>query len=414
LIEILKVNNGVAYMKSVLEDMTRCVGCTACSVGCPFGCISMTEDKEGFLISQIDQKKCTDCGTCLRVCPILNNCRQPFQAHAYAAWSTDEALRMNSSSGGLFSVIAGKVLEMGGYVFGAAFNEDFSVSHRWCRNIEDLDLLRRSKYVQSNMGQAYKEAEAALKAGAHVLFTGTPCQIAGLKTYLRKEYDNLLTMDIACHGVPSPKVWEMYLKFMQSKYNSAVRSISFRDKKYGWTNASISIDFESGEHYSEGLLNDPYYNGFGKSLFNRRSCFDCRFRHKQTAADITLADFWGIEKFGENDEPLSKAISDNKGISLVLINTEKGGKMLESISDRINLRKMDYEKSVSGNPRLITSAGMPKARDSFFRDLEKGDTFEKLAGRYMNAKGMKQKIKMLLKSILSPKMVERLNKLRMK
>lgn len=399
-------------MISVLEDMTQCVGCTACYHRCPSGCIDMVEDKEGFLSSQIDQEKCTDCGTCRLVCPVLNNNTKPLQTKAYAAWSIDDELRMESSSGGLFSIIAEEVITKGGHVFGAAFRDDFSVGHCSCHDFDNLDSLRRSKYVQSDMAHAYKEAETLLKNNVPVLFTGTPCQIAGLKCFLRKEYENLTTVDIACHGVPSPKVWSMYLEYMQEKNKSGIKALSFRNKKNGWTHATMSIDFESGNNYSETLLRDPYYNGFGKSLFTRKSCFHCQFRHMNTAADITLADFWGIEKFQEGDESLGKAISDNKGISLVLVNTLKGSKVLESISGKVILKERDYEESISGNPRLISSNAIPKARAHFFRDLEQGHSFEKLSGRYMTATGLKQKIKTLLKSILSPKMVNRLNKMR--
>lgn len=399
-------------MKAVLEDMTQCVGCTACSHRCPSGCITMVADEEGFLSSQIDQTKCTDCRTCRRVCPVLNNNPQPFKKKAFAAWSPDDALRMNSSSGGMFSVIASEIIQTGGHVFGAAFREDFSVAHRSSSSLEGLDALRRSKYVQSDMGQAFKEAESLLKSGVPVLFSGTPCQIAGFRSFLRKDYDQLLTLDIACHGVPSPKVWSMYLDYMKNRFKSTIQAVSFRNKENGWTKAAMAIAFQDGRHYSESLMKDPYFNGFGKSLFTRNSCFDCQFRHARSAADITLADFWGIEKLVEKDEAMNRAIADNKGISLVLANTEKGRMMVLGLQDKVLLREKDYDAAIAGNPRLVSSSARPKARTAFFRDLSSGQSFEKLAGRYMNATGLKQRIINLLKSILSPKLVARLNKMR--
>ncbi|NLH96067.1 MAG: 4Fe-4S dicluster domain-containing protein, partial [Clostridiaceae bacterium] len=215
---------------------------------------------------------------------------------AFACWSKNDAIREKSSSGGIFSELAAKTLEDGGVVFGAAFDSDFSVRHRCIENIDDLDELRRSKYVQSEIGESFKEAEKYLEEGRKVLFCGTPCQIAGLKAYLGKEYDNLTTCDIACFGVPSPKVWRMFLDYLEDRYGGGITSVSFRDKSTGWRESSVRITFDNGAKYMVSVKKELYLMGYFKNLFTRKSCFDCRFKVHTSHADLTLADFWGIEK----------------------------------------------------------------------------------------------------------------------
>ena len=222
---------------------------------------------------------------------------------AFACRSKSDAVRGKSSSGGVFSELAAKTLEDGGVVFGAAFDEEFNVKHRCIENIGDLDELRRSKYVQSEIGESFKEAEKYLEEGRKVLFCGTPCQIAGLKAYLGKEYDNLTTCDIACFGVPSPKVWRMFLDYLEDRYGGGITSVSFRDKSTGWRESSVRITFDNGAKYMVSVKKELYLMGYFKNLFTRKSCFDCRFKVHNSHADLTLADFWGIEKLEDPGKP---------------------------------------------------------------------------------------------------------------
>ena len=231
-----------------IENKTKCSGCHACANACPKNCISMTSDEEGFWYPQVDKSKCIDCGLCEKICPIIHKW-QPDNSRtttAMAAINTNEEIRLKSSSGGLFTLIAENIIDQGGVVFGAAFTDDFkSVRHICVDNIADLDKLRGSKYVQSKIGDTYKQAKEYLDSGRKVLFTGTPCQLGGLYSYLRKPYENLFTQDIICHGVPSPMVWERYVDFREKKSASSTQRMFFRHKKYGWKTFAVLFEFSN-------------------------------------------------------------------------------------------------------------------------------------------------------------------------
>jgi coenzyme F420-reducing hydrogenase beta subunit len=245
-----------------------------------------------------------------------------------------------------------------------------------------------------------------LKAGTSVLFTGTPCQIAGLTAFLGTEFENLLTIDLACHGVPSPKIWSMYLEYLKDNYKSSITQISFRNKKDGWSKSSMKIDFENGKTYIENVYKETYFIGFGKGIYNRECCFKCNFKLKNTKADITLADFWGIEKLQGIDA------SDNKGVSLLVVNTALGSAALSQIANNITIQERTFDEAVKGNPRLLTSCNMPVSRVEFFNAVKKGASFQKLRQKHMNNYSLTYKIKVAAKSIVSPKVIETLNKLR--
>ena len=320
-----------------IKDKKDCCGCEACVQRCPKSCITMREDNEGFLYPEIDKDICIDCGLCEKVCPVINQAEERKPLAVYAAKHRDEQIRMASSSGGVFTAIAECVIDEGGVVFGARFNQDWDVVHSYTETKGGLAAFRRSKYVQSRIGESYKEAESFLKSGRKVLFAGTPCQVAGLKCFLRKEYVNLLTVDFICHGVPSPGVWKQYLKkeiarqcdrentvssHSTHEKNVRIESISFRDKRFGWKKYNFVLTFSttSGEGrkksvlFSEPLNKNIFLQGFLSNLYLRPSCHSCPVRGFRSQSDMTIGDFWGVQK-------VLPEFDDDKGISVMLVHS---------------------------------------------------------------------------------------------
>lgn len=376
-------------------EIRLCTGCAACSEVCPQSAVVMVPNDEGFLCPQINAELCNDCGLCRKTCPVNEAAKDVDPQHmVYACFSKDENTRSKSSSGGVFSQLARSVLINNGVVFGAGFDEAFRVRHSFIEKEEELDGLRRSKYVQSDTGRTFIEARSFLKEGKKVLFCGTPCQIAGLKAFLNREYENLLTCDLACHGVPSPKVWDMYLDFIRGKYKSSIAAVSFRDKSTGWNNSCMKINFKDGSQYIDLVKKETFFIGFGKSVFNRSSCYECKFRIRNTKADITLADFWGIDKQNDSD------FNDNRGVSLVITHTAAGQKALLQINEEICMKQRTLDEAVKYNPRLVSSVEEPSGRKSFFNDMRVGYGFDRLRKKYMDNFSIKYRIKCLLKLIL--------------
>lgn len=356
-----------------INEKETCTGCHACATKCPKQCIKMINDTEGFWYPQINQEECIDCGLCEKVCPIITPLKfeDHFNPVAYACYNTDEKMRLESSSGGVFILIAEAVLKQGGVVFGAGFDKDFNICHQSVEHVEDLDKLRMSKYVQSKIGETYKEAEAFLKENRMVLFTGTPCQIGGLKAYLGKPYDNLVTQDIICHGVPSPMVWESYLAFRKkSDGGCAARRIAFRRKDFGWKRYSVSISYGNDTEYRQDLTQDLFMKGFLRDLYLRPSCHACAFKSVKRHSDITLADFWGIEN-------ILPEMFDDKGTSLVLIQSEKGKTLFKSIEKDLICQSVDMDEALKYNPAAIRPAPTPKNRQLFFQRFDK-EPFDKI------------------------------------
>ncbi len=387
-------------MTRIVNEDRLCTGCSACSQICPCGAIAMEADDEGFLFPRIDENRCNGCGLCSRTCPV-SKCSGNVGAtpvyngkKAFACRSLNDGTRERSSSGGIFSELADKTLRSGGVVFGAAFDGDFNVRHAFTENIEGLDELRRSKYVQSAAGNTFRLAKEFLDAGREVLYCGTPCQIAGLKSFLGKGYEKLTACDLACFGVPSPKVWQMYLGFLKDRHKSGIKGISFRDKSGGWKEYRMRISFANGGEYLVKAKDELYFIGFGKNIFSRRSCFDCRFRMQNSAADITLADFWGIDK-------MSTGISDdNMGISLAITHTVNGENALAAIGSTVAMTECDAAEAVRYNPRLVSSASEPAGRASFFADMKNGYSFDMLRRKYMDNFSIKYKLKRMIKKVL--------------
>lgn len=358
-----------------IEDKSQCCGCSACMQRCPKQCISMEEDDEGFLYPIVNKEQCVNCGLCEKVCPVINqeNPRTPLKV--YAAENVDETIRRSSSSGGIFTLLAEQTIKDGGVVFGACWDEDWNVAHSYAECVEDLSMFRSSKYLQSRIGDSYKQAEKFLKAGRKVMFTGTPCQIAGLKHFLRKEYDNLLAVDVVCHSVPSPGVWQQYLseKLQSLKWKKQnVRHISFRDKSTGWKNYSFLIEDKDGSVYSELGSKNLFMRGFLADLYTRPSCHACPAKELKSGSDMTLGDFWGIES-------LKPEIDDDKGVSAVTVNTEKGREVLLNIG--VELHEATYDELTKRNSAMVRSASLNRKRVEFFLEGEQSlnDKVKKLA-----------------------------------
>lgn len=370
-----------------------CSGCSACANICPVNAISMRPDKEGFLYPEINFEKCIQCEKCRNICPVANKYKDTEQIpKVYSAVNNNEETRLNSSSGGLFTALAEKVIEDGGLVFGAGFGEHLKVVHKMCGDKNGLSELRGSKYVQSEIGNAYHETKEQLESGKKVLFVGTPCQIGGLLAYLGKPYENLITIDFICHGVPSPKVWEKFVSLKESKYASKAVSASFREKKDGWKPYYMSIKFENADEYSCVIPSDPYLRGFVSDLYLRPSCSNCSFKLIHRQSDITLADFWGIEK-------TESAFNDNKGVSLVMLHSEKGENLFDSVKPSINYNVQSFEFALEDNTSYYKSAKHSILRKQFFNDLNKkpiNKAIEKYCGNGIASKFRRKAAKIFI------------------
>lgn len=348
-----------------LIDKINCCGCEACVQACALNCITMEVDREGFWYPVVNGTICVNCGACDSACPMLNPKEKPEDISVYAARCVDVGLRQASSSGGVFSLLAEKVLEAGGTLFGAAFGGDFSVFHTMVRKTEELEILRGSKYVQSRIGNTYQQAEQFLKTGNPVLFTGTSCQVAGLKAYLGKEYDKLYTVDILCHGVPSPAVWEKYLQEQEIKNGSKIQDVSFRNKAHGWHRFSMRVQFENEKIYNKIHHDDAFMKLFLENICLRPSCYDCKFRESRSGSDLTIGDAWGIETW-------MPEMDDDRGTSVVVVNTEKGRQLLAEIQPEAEVCQVDIQRALNSNAVYHKSVKPHPKRDQFFAALEKG------------------------------------------
>jgi len=293
---------------------------------------------------------------------------------AYACRSIDQSVRLASSSGGLFTLIAEQIISNCGVVFGASFNKDFAVMHSYVETMERLEALRGSKYVQSKIDVSYKLTKEFLEHGKQVLFSGTPCQIAGLKSYLQQDYDNLFCVDIICHGVPSPKVWQKYVAYRENCSGALTQRISFRRKDRGWKRYSVSFSCENDTEYLQTHDKDLYMRAFLRDVCLRPSCYACSFKTLNRQSDITLADFWGIQN-------VLPEMDDDLGTSLVLLNSSSGKKMFEDIKNRISYKEVDLNQAITYNPAAVKSAMQNPKRRSFFNELERLP-FNKLVNKY--------------------------------
>ena len=361
----------------VLLDASNCCGCSACANICPHKAIIMVENSEGFLYPEIDETKCVNCGLCKKACPILNKNNSNFKKpDCYAAMADDE-LRKVSSSGGAFSIIAEYILGKNGYICGCTFDEkELKAKHIIINSKEDLPKLRGSKYVQSEIGSCYQEVKQLLENGSFVLFSGTPCQVAGLKSFLRKDYETLLTVDILCHGVPSPKVYRKYLNGLLQTRDEKVIKVNFRDKVRGWSPTLTNTTTTTTTTYSYTQVDDTYMQLFLSNISLRKNCTDCKFCTTQREGDFTIADFWGIEKY-------DKSLNDGKGTSLILLNNNIAKEIYKKIEENFKLSQpVPIKYAILGNRNLYAPHKVHPKREEFFQDLDRY-SLKQLVNKYL-------------------------------
>lgn len=385
-----------------IVDKSQCCGCNACIDICHKGAINLEVDIEGFWYPKVDVSKCVHCGLCEKVCPELqidklkkNDFFTP--AHTIAAINKNMKVRWDSTSGGVFSALAEYMYDQGGYVSGAVYNKDFSVRNFISNNEEDIESLRSSKYLQSNAKGLYREIRTLLKKGEKVLACGTPCQMAALRAYLMEDYENLIIVDFICRGVNSPKVYRKYLDSLERKYGGKVIYVKAKNKELGWRNLTRKVVFDNGKVYYGILMDDDFRRGYHTNVYCRPSCYVCKYKGFPRISDITIADYWGIEKIDKN-------LDNNIGTSMILLNSKKGIKYFENIKDKLEWEETSFESVIPGNAALLQPISSSTIdRRQFFEDLDNG-TFEEVTEKYFplnkNKLSIRRKIKSTLKEII--------------
>lgn len=356
-----------------LCEKELCTGCTACASVCPLGCITMQPDAEGFLRPVVEESRCTGCGLCGRVCPVLFSPDSTPMPQAFAAKNKDETVRGVSTSGGVFTLLAQYVLDRGGAVFGAAYDADFRVVHRLVERPEELHRLRGAKYAQSRLEGVFPQVKALLAEGRKVLFSGTPCQVAGLRSYLGRDDDNLLLVDLVCHGVPSPAVWERYLAWRSEQAAGGVRpaTVNLRSKDTGWSTYSVDIRWPYGKSYLASNREDPFIRAFVGDLCLRPSCHRCSCKGLTRCADFTLGDYWGVW-----DQLPS--MNDNGGTSIVLVHSQKAKVLWEELSPAMTVQAADARRCMEQNPAALQSAPLDRENRALFLHRYESEDFAAL------------------------------------
>ena len=344
-----------------ITNKKKCSGCEACSNICPKQCISMKEDIEGFLYPEVNTDKCIECHLCEKVCPIKNEVNYNTEDEIYACYAKKYSEQLTSSSGGFFSVLARYILSMNGIVYGASFDDDFNVKHSYINDVNELELLKGTKYVQSRMGYIFKDVKKNLDEDRLVLFSGTSCQVAGLKFFLRQDYKNLYTVDLICHGVPSPKIWREYLNEISK--GRSIEYINFRNKMNGSSELCFEIKYSDGQMMQEKYLKNNYINGFIKNMYLRPSCFECHFKESNRYSDFTIGDFWGVDEF-------HRKFSNGHGTSVVVVHNKKGREIFQSIKTDINYVKSDLDSMVMWNICYKESVKEDKLKKLFYDKYE--------------------------------------------
>lgn len=384
-----------------IVDKSKCCGCCACVDVCAHKAITLKNDIEGFWYPEVDSELCTNCGLCEQVCPELHidelkKNDYPLPVKTIAAIHKRMDIRWDSTSGGAFSALADAMYKQGGYVSGAIYNDDFSVRNYISNVPEDLVKLRSSKYLQSRAEGLYAEIRSLLRKGEKVLACGTPCQMAALRSFLRKDYDNLIIVDFICRGVNSPKVYRKYLDSLERKHGGKVVYVKAKNKELGWRNLTRKVVFDNGEVYYGVSMKDDFRRGYHTNVYCRPSCYTCQYKGFPRMADITIADYWGIEKVDPN-------LDNNIGTSMILLNSKKGESFFELVKDDLEYRETPFESILGGNVALTTPLPVANIdRVQFFRDLDEG-TFEEVTEKYfplVKQKKKRRSIKGVIKGVI--------------
>ncbi|MBR3325433.1 MAG: Coenzyme F420 hydrogenase/dehydrogenase, beta subunit C-terminal domain [Clostridia bacterium] len=354
-------------------DESKCTGCTACMNICPKKAILMDTNKEGFKYPVVNNKKCINCGLCKKICPVLKENYLDALNKCYVGFNKEISELINSSSGAIFPIIANYILEENGVIIGATFNEKKQLKHIAVTNKENLYKLKGSKYLQSDLNDIFMYIKYNIEKNK-ILFVGTPCQVAGLKAFLKNDYHNLLCIDFICHGVPSPKLFEKYIKELEHKYNDKIINYNFRDKKTGWSNYSNTAIFKKRK-ISQIYKENEYMRLFLSDIALRKSCYNCKFKLGNKHSDITLGDFWGVKKYHPE-------IYNEKGVSAIILNTKRGEGIFEKIKNNLIYKECELNEIIDGNPSLINSSKDNKMRDEFFLEM-KEKTIQELSKQYL-------------------------------
>ena len=344
---------------NVAQKIDACTGCGVCAAVCPSAAVEMQPDAHGFLCPVVADVACADCGLCTGKCPVSVLPQNSAHTEVLTGYAKDGMLLPRSSSGAIFPVLAAEIIRKGGLVFGAAFDGQFHVIHTAAESVEELSALCSSKYVQGSVpSDCYSQVEAALADGRWVYFSGLPCQVAALKSYLGRDYETLITQDTACHSVPSPLVWDGYKEELEKQHGGKLIAFSFRNKANGWEAYHIRAAFENGGGVTQPAAENPYQRGFIKGLYSRSSCFECKFKGIERCSDITLADYWGVKG-------IQPDAYNPQGTSLILIHSEKGRSLLEGCKDQLQLQPAAKD-AFSFNPAVLTPIQKPARYDEFW------------------------------------------------
>lgn len=364
-------------------ESEKCCGCTACYAACPVGAITMREDEEGFLYPAISPEKCLGCNKCVNVCAFRKNSSTNEKIlSVYAVKHGSETVRMKSRSGGIFTAISDEILKNGGVVYGCVMKDQYTAVHIRAESPDDRDKMRESKYIQSNMGDCFQQVKKDLLSNKYVLFSGTSCQIDGLRSFLDKEYDRLICIDIVCHAVPSRKIWEDFVRHQEKKYGECV-GIDFRNKKdFGWADHIETLTFDKKRYVDTEVFKNLFYGNY----ISRPSCYECPYKSIYHPGDITIGDYWGVDK-------AAPGFNDNKGVSLVIINTEKGNAIFEAVKGSCTFMETKIEDSMQSP--FLQSINKPKNRDEFWHDY-RNKKFSYIIKKY-GTKNWKQQIKFCLR-----------------
>ena len=381
----------------------KCTGCAACYSCCPAGAIRIIKDEEGFSFPSVNSKKCIECDLCRKICPVLNYTAPEHNNNpeVFALINNDLTIRQKSSSGGVFYELAKDIILSDGIVYGTKMNDDLIPIITSAQNMEQLIPLMGSKYVQAEVGDAFKLIKRDLEAFKKVLFVGTPCQVAGLKMFLDKDYDNLILVDLVCHGVPSRSVFNSYINDLCKKYKENVISVTFRDKKYGWNRFAMRLQFANEKCYCKPNQIDPWMLAFNANIMLRNSCYHCVFKTRERISDLTLGDLWGVDNVAHD-------MNDNNGISLVIVQSEKGKRIMERLSKSFTMREIDFDRVQNENSfhqimkpayrnEFISTAVMDSFNVAYRRYVKKPAKQILYINTRLALSNMKRKIKRLIK-----------------